>query len=508
MFKQFKAKELFSKLLSMPMTALSMGYGNNLIIGNIESRDTKLARRVELYSDPFTRNIVKMTIERACGGDILTSTPYEVKIKDIENKALLEKIRDSIDELNLMLRDSIGEISLDAQILGDGYAKIELEQGKGVVRIINSIRYSPLLIAPIKNFLDDNIVAFRVNPILSSRFFGNKKEKDKIDMNGTSYHLPISFAHMNGQRRTLAKLTTEQFSEISTHEATKDNFLIEDGVYGGVCDEVYEYYLDYKYAIEALSNTRIASSVLERFITQDLDELNEDKKEAMVKTLQESIYATTREIKKKVSLKDTLMSVITHIIPSTNGSTGGVTIQDSQASAQGLNNIDDIMFMIKKYCVALGFPFNMTEFGEDPTNGMNRDTPIQQSILLETHAKAIREAIGGYVSDLIIKHIAFKHGVQLEDKHIEVLFSSSINHSKALKSAQTVEVLNEVQQFLGVIDTLKMQGLEDSEENNKMVRELLSKLTTQDEEFVEAWVKEVFKVPPADDELEGDSGEN
>lgn len=494
-----KIRNLLSSLFDTSYSSI-----NQNVVRKLETKSLKLSRRMELFDDPFTRNVVGMTIIRSLGSDTEGRVPYMLEIKDGFTNAVKAKLQIEFDDIKELIDEEISEVILDSQILGDGYTKLDIELGKGVVGIKKDIRFSPMTITPIKHFKTSKVIAFRVNPLSSSiinTLDTRKRHKNKgIAVNNSLFLMPFSIARANGVRRTLEKLTVEQYTEIQRLENITSDFVIEDNLYGGVCDEVYNYYLDYLYAINALADTRISSSVLERFITHDLDELNQEKKQKMVDSLTKGLMSAIDAVRKKIANRDTRLSIVTHILPTTNSNgTGGISIQDSQPSAQGLQNIEDIMFMIKKYCVALGFPFKSTEFGEEVGAGAKEDSTIQQSILLEIHAQSIRNTTEAYIRDIINKHIKMKFGIKLEKKDYTVSFSSSINHAKALKSAQAVEVLTESVQFLGLIEQVKMQNLEDTPANREMLKEFLKDSMTKKETYLDSWI-DIILAPPTENE--------
>jgi ribosomal protein L13 len=72
--------------------------------------------------------------------------------------------------------------------------------------------------------------------------------------------------------------------------------------------------------------------------------------------------------------------------------------------------------------------------------------------------------------------------MSIDENILKVEFTSVINHSKIIAEQLRVEHITNTQQLLGIIDQLRAQGWEDTQENRKVVENTIYSMLPQDEE--------------------------
>jgi hypothetical protein len=491
MAKKNKFKELREEVENLKL--LNSYYAgssprNLSITGSISlktiSRDSELLERQEMYEDTFTREMVKVIIVRAIGTTHDNIKPFDIVLKQDANidKKMKKIINNEFKYLVDLISKNLIDITLDSQFFGDGYARIHSESKKGVTKILRNFSTTPFNITPIVSN-QGKTVAYEVG---SGRDILKGKNSFVTHNNSRQYVAPIFVGRLNSAGNGITTVTTEQLATINNIDLfNSEETIYEDGIYGGVMEGVYKEFLGYEWAIKSLANTRIASSVLERFIIHSLNSVNADEKEALKKGLENQIKSTLSSIKDKISTKSPGVLMANHIIPTTNDGTNGISIQESSPNFQGFQNIEDIMIHIRRFIGAIGFNIEMTPFAGMSIGGGEKDGVVQNSLQMDAQGTQIRSAIREYVFDIIKIHFIAKFDIEIDLSQIEVNFRSVINHAQQAEEAQTAEALMNDSQYNAILTDLKEKGYPDTPDVRKSLYAKLSRISSISEDYKE-----------------------
>jgi hypothetical protein len=301
-------------------------------------------------------------------------------------------------------------------------------------------------------------------------------------------------------------IQTENIIAVENMNAFSDKEVpYEDFVYGGIVEGCLDSFHNYKWAVNALSNMRISSSMVERFITHTLESTSENERKLLKLALETKIKAVRDAVKKRVDEKDPSVLVANHIIPTTSENTNSVQIQES--TPQFNQQIDDIMFHIKRYIGDIGFNIDMTPFSESMIGGGEKDGTVQNSLQMDTQGEQVRKAIKAYITHIVTIHFRAKYGMDIDTKFLVVDFTSTVNKAKIDAETQRMESIANVGQISGIITELKALLLDDTPEVRTMINELLkdtiSNTSNDKEEMLKAMVEHILKKPeiPKEEEL-------
>ena len=461
------------------------------------NKNVEYKNRYEMYSDAFTREMVKVIIGRAIGSTHDNLRPFKIEIsEDIEvPEKIAELIKPDFLYLEKLINATLLEVALDSQFYGDGYSRLQVEDKKGVVGIQRNISTAPFNITPIES-TQNGTIAYEI-PKKSKLF-----KSGETSINSRFYVAPLFIARMDAPSNGKITLTNEQYTQINDLNVFDKESIYEDGIDGGVMEDCYEDFLGYKWAIRAISNTRIASSVIERFMTLALNTTNDEERKLLKKSLESQIKNSFGKIKKKISDKNPDLLIANHIIPTTTDGTGGVSIQESNPVVQGFQNIDDIMLHIRKFLGAVGFNIEMTSFGGMSVGGTERDGVIQNSIQMDIQGSQLRQAIRGYISQICSTHFLAKYNLDINMNVLSIKFESVVNQTKIEAETQRMETLTNTQQVFGIVEQIKGMQLQDTPLNRDFIKGLLEDIiqtsATKRDEQIEAICNIIFTKQPQD----------
>ncbi len=467
------------------------------------SRDVEYLERHEMYSDPFTREMVKVIIARAIGvthGDVM---PFQLSIskKSGINDKIRKVINEDLEHLERTINKTLLSVTMDSQFYGDGYTAITAEEKEGVKSLIYNFSTKPFNIT---TFVTNkgNTLAHEVST--NTNMLATKKQ----NMNGTGRHYvtPLKVARMNAQPNGIMSIQSENIIAVENMNAFSDKEVpYEDFVYGGVVEGCLDSFHNYKWAVNALSNMRISSSMIERFITHTLESTSEKERKLLKEALQAKIKSVRDAVKKRVDEKDPSVLVANHIIPTTSENTNSVQIQES--TPQFNQQIDDIIFHIKRYIGDIGFNIDMTPFSESMIGGGEKDGTVQNSLQMDTQGEQIRGTIKAYIEHIASIHFLTKYGMEIDANFLVIDFTSTINKAKIDAETQRMEAISNVAQMSGIMMELKGLVLEDNSKTRIMLNELLkdtiANTTSDKEEVMEAMITHILTKPvePKEEEM-------
>ena len=472
----------------------------NIVQQELTTRDIELRERYAMYEDSFTQGIIETMIMKSIGASQNDDLCFEI-VLDEEGTGLpdfmIKEIINNIKYISRIIDESLVAIATDAMFLGDGYSKIMANEKEGVVKLVHNPTTKAFYICPIVTNHGDT----KAYMVENYGFFG------KTGVSGRVFLSTDKIARMNAPSNGLDKMNTEHLTQFQNMLAFKDEeTYYQDIITGGVVEGCYNDFKSFEGAINALSNTRRASAIIERFVTQNLGQASIEDRDMLKKAFEEKIRVSASTLNKKMRDKSSEPAIITHYIPTTgDNATGGIQIQESSPSFEGLKSVEDIMFNIKKYVGSLGFNFAMTPFGDQSQGGMAKEDYANNSLIMEAEAVKIRKMIREYILGIFKTHMLYKYNVAIKDEFIQVNFLSVINHSKQTAEMQRMENITNTQQVIGIIEQFKAMALEDNEGNRFFLKNQIIDLLPQNTEDrpkqVDAIIDIIMTPPPKEEEI-------
>lgn len=476
----------------------------------LTNRDMEYRQRYEMYNDTFTRDMVKVVITRAIGATHDNVKPFEIKLKDdtkVDDK-LKEVITKEFKYLVDLIEVDLMDITLDSQFLGDGYARPIFEKGKGVTKILRNISTSPFNITAIVDNRDETIAyeVGRSNSVFEKpkKDYQQNYENVSSQKNGRTYVSKYDVVRVNAKGNGIINVTDEQFYQLDRMNVFDNNqHLYEDGIYGGVMEGCYNDFINYIWSIRALSQARIASATIERFITMALNATTENERKLLKTSFENAMKDSMKKLKSKINNKDPDLLITNHVIPTTSDGTGGVSIQESTPSVTGFQSIEDIMVQIRKFLGAVGFNIEMTSFAGMSIGGGEKEGVFQNSLQMDANAVDIRKAIRGYVTDIVKIHFLSKYNLEISNDNYEINFTSVINKSKMDAEQQRMENITNTQQISTVIEGFKSLAVERNPKSELAMRAILEDVISQSskhkEEQLDVFIDAIFQKPTEDE---------
>ena len=488
---------------SVPRGVLSASVNDTI---GLESRDKEYLIRHEMYNDTFTREMIKVIIARSIGTTHDNIKSFTLTLaKGLElSDTYKESINKELAGLVDIIDKNLLEVTMDSQFYGDGFAKRVISREKGVEGLICNFSTKPINIVPIVTN-KGNAVAFEVSPNKGLIEKPSSYSSQSYEDNGRRYVSEIEVARLNSPSNGINKLNSENFLQIDNMNVFDERETpYEDTIYGGIMEGCEESYRNYNWAIQALVNRRIASSVIERFIIHNLANVSGDDRAMLKNALEKQIKSVQDNIKKRVDTKDPNLMTANHLIPTTGDGVNTVSIQESSPDSSGLTSAEDIMIHIKRYIADIGYNIEMTPFGSQSIGGNERDGVIQNTLSMDVQGEQIRKGIRQYVLDTVKVHFLAKYDMEIDLSQIEVNFTSVLNQAKLTAEQQRLETLSNTQQLGAVLEQYKAMMLPDSEESKTFLTELLEPLIPQTSKNKEIQIKAMMNLiltPPKEEEL-------
>lgn len=476
-------KQLSQTNASMPRNYL---YNQSMAQITTTTRDVLYIEQLEMYNDPFTREMVKIIISRGIGIEHDDTLPFQITLTDEAeiNPNALEMTKKEFEYLEKLIIKELLAVSMDSQFFGDGYIAIQSKEKEGVIGLVNNLTTKPFNITPIvSNY--GRTVAYEVSP--NQVLMGAKQKL----VNGRRYVLPSKIARINSPKNGVLSAMADSYLTIDKMDAFSDKeTYYEDLIYGGVTEGCVHSFRKFKWAIESLANMRIASSVLERYITIALESLSENERTILKEALETNIKKVQSDIKSKIQTNDPTATIANYIIPTTTGGTGGISIQESTPNFN--QQVEDIIMHIKRYMADIGFNIQLTPYGDSQIGGNENDGVPQNSIQMETQGKQVRQAVEEYIRHITSVHFQAKFGLDIDQSKILIDFNSVINVARIMSERQRMEAVGNTQQFGSIVDSYRASGYEDTPATRTYLYETFKPLIPNTAEDKETMLKSVI----------------
>lgn len=459
--------------------------------------------RTEASRDGLIKFIISSHLINAIGTKnrkSLRCTAYLSKEVDVSDK-LREMIN---DELNIIMRKIdrvLTHVSKDALLYGDGYAFVKSNE-KGVEIVGYNFTTKPY-----------NVISYLSNYGRSVGY-----EISNTFLHGGAKKTPLKFKEITNNellynRRlikpddeiTLARLSYDDGS-IELQDATLSQigrmnpfhsreYYYADTINGGILEGVREAYEKYKNAINASVNARIASSVIERWITQSANNTTPEERKQLREAMKKRLNKITELIRNKQDKNDPLASLVTHyLLTTTDNATGGIDIQESDINFK--DTMDDVIFHVKRLVGNMKYHIDLTSFSESQQGGREPDSVARASEVMEEVANTLRDGIIDFVHRIISLHFLKKYNVEFKDidKDIMVEFNSVVFNATKESEFARMDAMQNTTQFNQIIGDLKGWNMKDSKENREVLYEVLKDITPKNTANSEEFIKNLSSV--------------
>ena len=455
---------------------------NNYSISKPKSREQEIQERLDMYGDAFVRGIIDVKIGHALGATDSTSIPYKIEIKqDLE---IIDEYKEVINkELKDIRNKTLGcikTVAKDAEALSKGFVVVDAKSGVGIKEIIYNNTTSIRYMNEIKNNFSKTVA---IEVAIESK---RTREKD-----GKKYVSPDVVVCLNAESNGFTELQGNTLLQIEQmNPFSGEETFYEDFIYGGSFEGVFDHYNKYVWALEALFNARVSSSVIERFIVHNVDGLGADEVLTLKESLLNQIKRAGERLKQKVSKLDPSANTMTTYIP-TMGDVNSVRIEDSDKNYN--LSIDDILIHIKTFIGAIGYNLALTAYGDNQRGGEEEDGIENKSIIMDSQSDRIRDGVTKFLKELCKIHFKYKYlgesSFELDTDMIDVTFVSVTNKTQLLAETQRLQSINNSQQLGSILEQYKGLGLEDTENTRIFLASMIKSILPQNEENIDLIIK-------------------
>ena len=444
--------------------------------GATETYTQKMYDRQEMYSDRFVGNIVSVFVGRAMGAMDNSTSPFFIRWKDSEAipKSVLEMTNEEFEHLEGLASSVIYSMTEDGEGLGNGYCKIDKEEGKGVTSLIYNWSTKPFHLTPIMDSWTAKIVSYRA----MADIYLSIDDVGHVNATSTGASMPTSSIDLENHNVWVKK------------ESTTERYY-DDYTYGGALEGLLPKYNKYRWAMESLFNSRVASSVIYQYLTHNLDNLNKEEAAALAKNFTDQVKEQGNQLRKKQQSLDPTANVLSMYIPTfgkNNKNSVGIETHNPQFNL----STEDALLHIKDFIGAIGYHLQFTPFGD------NNQTGKEEDVYIESKSANIRRGVTSFALHLTDVHFRYKFKQQIDLSKLEIVFSKIVNRNKLTEESMRLDALSNSQSLVGLIESVKELGIKNTvvlrsifkdvlkeKDRDEVLSEIVSELQKKEDETVE-----------------------
>ena len=484
--------------------------------------------RSEASKDGLIKSIISAHYVNAVGVEdetrpnisVHTNKEYRDKAPEDFNKFLDTEAENVVT----MLNSKLSFLAKDALAFGDGYLAIRGEVGKGITGMVYNLGSKPWSVTPFKsNFHDVDVgYAITAQKYKKNRGIVNKSEVNENQyasslMNNSNATFLKSLEYASGSNQDVfvlrldlndGTLETQEFNDIyldSYNPFSAEESYYQDSIHSGLLEGQKDAFDKYKGSIDASYSKKIASSIVERFVTISMNHTSVKERLKLKNEMTKLIMNADRHRKGKIDDMDADASVMTHIIPTTGDSaTGAVDINESSLDFK--DDMEDIMFHAKNLIGGMKFHPQYTAYSDNSEGERQEDSVARTSEQMEEVGGALRSSISKMYRKAIAIHFWLLGNKEIKDDIWEVEYNAITVQSKKEQEYDRLENLNNQSQFNDMVINLKDMFSSDNEKNRYLAREMIKDSVPLNirnrEEFLDNIVEVVFEAPPPMEEGE------
>ena len=381
----------------------------------------------------------------------------EVEIKD---DGFIDFLNDEALAVSKMLNRKLAFIAKDALGLGDGYLSIRGVKGKGITDVLYNLGCKPWHIVPFRANIKDEDVGYLINGV----FY------DAIENNRPNQEVFVGRLNLTDGSLELQEYT-DSFQDTYNPFATKLSYYA-DSIHGGLLEGQKEAYEKFVGSINSSYARKIASSIIERYISVAMNHSTREERDVLKKTVAKMAQITDKHRKGKVEDSDATPSIVTHIVPTTSDSAnGGLDIQES--SLEFSDDGDFNLSTAKRLIGGMKFHHEFTTFSDAREGERSPDSLARTSEQMEEVGGSLRDGVTALYKSVMNAHFSLLGGQIPKGDIWKVQFNAVTVQSKKEMEYDRVENLNNTAQYLDLISSIKDLGMKRDETTERVAKAFL-----------------------------------
>jgi len=489
---------------------------NNLMAQRtvVRTRLSEYLWRADAGKDGLIRSIVSAHYVNALGIEDRNRPNISVHVGRENRKELPEPLVNFLDaeaeKVVTMLNQKLSFLAKDALVFGDGYASARGEFGKGITDIIYSLGSKPWSVTPYKSNFHNDDVGYAIQaprgqkgrslnnpmPTQNSMFIRSyayiaKEEKQK------TFVIRLDLGDGTLEAQDYTDRYVDAYNPFSTEET-----YYQDSIHSGLLEGQKEKYDKYKGSIEASYSKKIASSIIERFITISMNHTSVKERDVLKKEIAKMMVAADSHRRKKVDNQDASASVVHHIVPTTGDNATGA-FEMNESSLEFKDDMEDVMFHAKALIGAMKFHPQYTAFSDNTEGERQEDSVARTSEQMEEVGGNLRSSVSDTYINALSIHFHLLGYKDIDPTVWEVEYNAVTVQSKKEQEYDRVDNLNNQAQFNDVALNLKDLITEDTPDNRALMRDILVDSVplniTNKEEFLDRLINVVMTQPKEED---------
>ena len=480
-------QDLINQALTMGSTAVLNNQLPQMVNQGLVSRtrQTEYLWRAKATKDGLVKSIISAHLINAIGVKDTERPNISIHVDNdkIKDKSVREFLNKEADTVCKLLNKKLSFFAKDALAFGDGYISIRGEKGKGITSILYNLGSKPWHILPFKANIIDNDIGY----LVANQFV------EAIDNNRAGQYIFVGRMNLEDGSLELQEYV-DTFKDVYNPFA-KNLAYYTDSIHGGLLEGQKEAYDKFIGSINSSFEKKIASAIIERFITVAMNHSTVSERTTMKDTITKMIQITDKHRRGKIDKEDNSPSIVTHVVPTTSdNATGGLDIQDSSIDFK--DDMQDVILYAKRLIGGLKFHQEFTVFSDAQEGERRQDSLARTSEQMEEVGAGVRDAITSLYKQVLKAHFSMMGNRIPKGDIWKVQFNAVTTQSKKEQEYDRVENLNNTSQYMDLISSIREMKLERTDANERLVEAFLRDSVplniTNKDEYLEDVIELVF----------------
>lgn len=363
--------------------------------GNRTRADIYRSYSAMLY-EPIIYQALNLHITNALGGHETTGDVIFIEPKADATDAEIKMIQEINDDIGELLNHVIYPLALNAVAFGDSYARLGVENRRGVTHIFVDSEYMTPLVLPFEK--TGKTIGYQVS-INGETTILNATQLARFKMPRMGF-VPQQLMQQK-----------YEFHNILEDDFSKHNALPSD-VGGSFLEGAERPFQLLQTALNGLNATRIRDAVRSFILTANVANMTDKQRQNFLGNLSQTLTDKKSQLRKAIENGQFLAEDFYHLIPVWQDKQL-LSIDNQSFKSDGSDSgfrLDDVMFHAKQLAGILGLDLSLLGFSDQLSGGLGDGGFFRISAQSGQRARLIRKGADYFIHHVIDVHCFYKYG--------------------------------------------------------------------------------------------------
>ena len=414
--------------------------------------------------DPLVETCLKAQVTNALGGDaqegkciyIEYKQPKTVRkmpdgeAKNKEDQRLKEIVLELADELEPMFNRISVTVAMNAVSFGDAYARAYFSDGVGITNIYCDELVTPLMVEPFERAGVTELYILQSN-LKTPALHLTSTQMARAKMPRLAYVPQIGlFTH-------LTHMQLEQDDALN-HE------LMPSLVGGSLLEGIRKSYRNLHFLLRLHMSQQMRQAIDENLILLNTSGLDQRAVKTTMKNLQEIFLNGWKALFNVMEKGEIPAGGLKHILPVNKPDQISLPDVSLGQDVNSLVNFEHIFFEARRIAATLGLDLSLAGFSDQMSGGFGEGGWFRMSVQSSEISRSIRLALTPFFNHLVRIHYFIKYGEDLDvsEQFWTIRYFAGMTASQSESNDTEMAKANKVANLIGILDPMKMAGLQES----------------------------------------------